>query len=155
MKAIDTIYNGYKFRSRLEARWAVYFTEIGWQYDYEKEGFELEDGTWYLPDFYLPQIHTWIEVKPDIVTEEDIRKCMLFSKGLGTSANVVIVNNLPAPVQYPCFCDGRELGGVTLSVYIRWKGWQEPYFGGDWVAEDLKAFEVAKQARFEHGETPG
>lgn len=27
IKAIDTIYKGYKFRSRLEARWAVFFDE--------------------------------------------------------------------------------------------------------------------------------
>ena len=29
IKAIETIYNGYKFRSRLEARWAVFFDEAG------------------------------------------------------------------------------------------------------------------------------
>ena len=32
IKAIDTVYNGYKFRSRLEARWAVFFDEIGIEY---------------------------------------------------------------------------------------------------------------------------
>ena len=39
IKAIETIYNGYRFRSRLEARWAVFFDEIGIKYEYEKEGY--------------------------------------------------------------------------------------------------------------------
>ena len=30
---------------------------------YEPEGFELSDGTWYLPDFYLPTARAWAEVK--------------------------------------------------------------------------------------------
>ena len=54
MKAIDTIYNGYKFRSRLEARWAVFFDAAGIKYEYEPEGFDLGGGCLYLPDFYLP-----------------------------------------------------------------------------------------------------
>ena len=36
MKAIETEYNCYKFRSRLEARWAVFFDALGWEYEYEK-----------------------------------------------------------------------------------------------------------------------
>ena len=63
MKAIDTIYNGYKFRSRLEARWAVFFDELDIKYDYEVEGFDLGDAGWYLPDFWLPDIQAWIEIK--------------------------------------------------------------------------------------------
>ena len=54
IKAIETEYNGYRFRSRLEARWAVFFDELGIKYQYEPEGFDL-DGTLYLPDFYLPE----------------------------------------------------------------------------------------------------
>lgn len=51
IKAIETEYNGYKFRSRLEARWAVFFDALGLDYEYEPEGFELENGIKYLPDF--------------------------------------------------------------------------------------------------------
>lgn len=57
VKVIQTEYNGYKFRSRLEARWAVFFEEAGIEYEYEPEGFILPDGTKYLPDFYLPKVH--------------------------------------------------------------------------------------------------
>lgn len=63
VKAIDTYYNGYKFRSRLEARWAVFFDAIGVKYEYEPEGLLLHDGTKYLPDFYLPQFKCYFEVK--------------------------------------------------------------------------------------------
>ena len=55
IKAIETIYNGYRFRSRLEARWAVFFDEIGIKYEYEKEGYDLGKLGWYLPDFWLPE----------------------------------------------------------------------------------------------------
>lgn len=64
MKAIDTSYNGYLFRSRLEARWAVFFDGVGVRYEYEPEGFELQSGEWYLPDFYLPDLCAYIEIKP-------------------------------------------------------------------------------------------
>lgn len=33
-KAKETYYDGYRFRSRLEARWAVFFNNIGLEYDY-------------------------------------------------------------------------------------------------------------------------
>lgn len=65
IKAIETVYNGYKFRSRLEARWAVLFDAGKIKYEYEPEGFELPDGTRYLPDFYLPEYDWYVEVKPN------------------------------------------------------------------------------------------
>lgn len=61
-KAIETVYQGYRFRSRLEARWAVFFDALGVKYEYEVEGYDL-DGLWYLPDFWLPEIEIWLEVK--------------------------------------------------------------------------------------------
>ena len=51
IKPIETEYNGYRFRSRLEARWAVLFDALGVKYEYEPEGFELPSGKKYLPDF--------------------------------------------------------------------------------------------------------
>lgn len=51
IKAIETFYNGYRFRSRLEARWAVFFDALGVKYEYEPEGFQLPSGDYYLPDF--------------------------------------------------------------------------------------------------------
>lgn len=88
--AIETHYRGHKFRSRTEARWAVFFDALGLRWEYEKEGFDLrlvyeswfnnkddKDGRYppekpnsfkYLPDFYLPEMKMWIEVKP-LITE--------------------------------------------------------------------------------------
>lgn len=63
-RAISTRYKGYNFRSRLEARWAVFFDHLNIRWDYEPEGFELGNGLRYLPDFWLPDWKIWIEVKP-------------------------------------------------------------------------------------------
>lgn len=53
LKAIETEYKGYRFRSRLEERWAVFFDACGVKWEYEPEGYDLGDGTYYLPDFLL------------------------------------------------------------------------------------------------------
>ena len=63
IRAIDTEYKGYLFRSRLEARWAVFFDELGVRWEYEPEGILLSDGTSYLPDFYLIDFRCYFEVK--------------------------------------------------------------------------------------------
>lgn len=83
IKAIETRYKGYRFRSRLEARWAVFFDALGIEWQYEPEGFERTEPVWhetlgrvgekvirYLPDFYLPQTDTWVEVK-GVMSDED------------------------------------------------------------------------------------
>lgn len=64
IKAIETQYKGYRFRSRLEARWAVFFDAMGIEWQYEPEGYDLGVLGWYLPDFFLPASNIWIEVKP-------------------------------------------------------------------------------------------
>jgi hypothetical protein len=67
MQAIQTKYKGYFFRSRLEARWAVFFDALGYKWEYEPEGYRLSGGQLYLPDFRItsPQgMIQWYEVKP-------------------------------------------------------------------------------------------
>jgi len=71
LKAIETSYKGYRFRSRLEARWAVFFDHIGVKWEYEPEGFEFKDGSRYLPDFRLPDVGMWVEVKPTEKLSDD------------------------------------------------------------------------------------
>lgn len=66
IKPIETHYAGCRFRSRLEARTAVFFDHLNIEWQYEPEGFEIgppERRRRYLPDFYLPQNANWIEVK--------------------------------------------------------------------------------------------
>ena len=62
--AINTYDHGYNFRSRLEARWAVFFDHFGIRWTYEPEGYELGNGLRYLPDFFLPDCDMFVEVKP-------------------------------------------------------------------------------------------
>lgn len=50
---IETLYNGIRFRSRLEARWAVFFDALEIKWEYEPEAYSLPSGN-YLPDFFLP-----------------------------------------------------------------------------------------------------
>lgn len=80
MKAIDTHYNGYKFRSRLEARWAVYFDQLNIEYQYEVEGFVLPSGKQYLPDFYLPQHQFFCEIKPFSQSDDRWEELVLHTK---------------------------------------------------------------------------
>lgn len=67
LKPIPTTYRGIKYRSRLEARWAVFFHELGWIAEYEPNGFVV-GFTPYLPDFLIRDYDghgpTFIEVKP-------------------------------------------------------------------------------------------
>lgn len=70
IKAIETRYKGYRFRSRLEARWAVFFDALDISWTYEPQGFE-KDGVRYLPDFQIQlgrdpfKVSYWVEVKGD------------------------------------------------------------------------------------------
>jgi len=71
MEPIETEYKGYRFRSRLEARWAVFFDALELEWLYEPEGFELGDGSYYLPDFQVLTPYDfshWYEIKHRSVT---------------------------------------------------------------------------------------
>jgi len=60
--AIQTVYKGIRYRSRLEARWAAFFTRIGWQFTYEPF-----DGDGYIPDFLIHGDDPFlVEVKPAV-----------------------------------------------------------------------------------------
>lgn len=61
MQAIETEYNGHHFRSRLEARWAVFFDHMKWKWQYEPQGYDI-GGARYLPDFFVVPLG-WVEVK--------------------------------------------------------------------------------------------
>lgn len=62
---IPTEYGGISFRSRVEAKWAAFFDELGWTWEYEP--IDLEG---YIPDFILmfkePML---VEVKADMSLE--------------------------------------------------------------------------------------
>lgn len=66
INAIETFHAGHRFRSRLEARWAVVFDSLDLRWEYEPQGYLVgERRRPYLPDFYLPDAGWWVEVKGD------------------------------------------------------------------------------------------
>lgn len=215
IKAIETEYNGYRFRSRLEARWAVFFDAGCIKYEYESEGYKLEDGTLYLPDFYLPELDVHVEVKRDTPDgiEEIKAKCEKAIVWGGPIKQLLVLSDVPEgksidggiwhfPVLYWSVtqvrwgwwffhdCGDEALYGNTsaadypsaewyLSVKkksikavsdyelkaVKQPKWREdigwPYSSQDEIelqetlnSNTFNAFKVARQARFEHGETP-
>ena len=101
--SIQTFYRGYHFRSRLEAKWAVFFDAIGVRYVYELDGFQLFEGKIrYLPDFYFPDSKLYGEVKgADYVgeiPEKDLEKMSWMIDYNGPCANgIVLLGNIPDP----------------------------------------------------------
>lgn len=74
IQAIQTEYKGILYRSRTEARWAVFMDKAGVPFHYEMEGFDLGDGIRYLPDFFLPNQDAWLEIKGvDLTTIEETK----------------------------------------------------------------------------------
>lgn len=106
IKAIETAYNGYRFRSRLEARWAVFFDTLGIEYDYEKEGYSLGELGWYLPDFWLPTYKCFAEIKPETFTREEFAKCRSLPVGNGC----LILDGKPSAKYYylSSVCSGDQ-----------------------------------------------
>lgn len=103
-KAIETIYNGYRFRSRLEARWAVFFDTAGIRYEYEPEGFEIEYSDWdqpirYLPDFYFPDWDIYGEVKPSLekLKEDEEKLAWMIDYGGPMSNGLLVLGQIPNP----------------------------------------------------------
>lgn len=96
IKPIETIYNGYRFRSRLEARWAVFFDEANIRYEYEVNGFEnKETGEKYLPDFYLPDYDWYVEVKaPRENAGKEIKRASHFVDGKNITV-LLLLGNIP------------------------------------------------------------
>ena len=162
MKAIETEYKGYRFRSRLEARWAVFFDACGVKWEYEPEGFDLGDGLYYLPDFLLHNVFIrdcdtpcdlWVEVKGQM-TEADAQKIIKFvneqetfdddgvMNGYAMDNSILIVTSIP---------DGNDFW--ELIDYMRdlaYGNGETPPFNlhtidGDWFA----CFPtITKQGRF-------
>lgn len=176
IKPIETSYKGYRFRSRLEARWAVFFDGlrvVTWEY--EKEGYVLEDGTYYLPDFWFPFDKdnyfsgkgAFVEIKPNSPSIEERSKLELLNKG--TEHTVMCFWGIPDPNdfhatiykngkcqmvdgmysdQYQCLytADGNRIH--CLIYNFLWL--MTPDFFKRSLVND--ASNAAKSARFEYGE---
>jgi len=51
------------------------------EWEYEKEGYNLGELGCYLPDFWLPQVNMWAEVKAKEFTPDEYKKSWLSTKG--------------------------------------------------------------------------
>jgi hypothetical protein len=125
VKPIETVYNGYRFRSRLEARWAVFFDSVGFKWEYEPEGYDLGNSKWYLPDFYLGNLG-YIEVKGNVPTREEIEKCKLLSSQSEHSVYLLFGNPGFAKVGYEgenpvgLFCSPENVSqGIVPLLFLK------------------------------------
>jgi hypothetical protein len=173
IKALETHYKGYRFRSRLEARWAIYFDTIGLKWEYEKEGYNLGSAGTYLPDFWLSQVNMWAEVKPQEFNQEENEK----AKALANSTRFPVLRLIGMPdfrvywawlPQPPKFGDMDEMDYI-VSMYHHYPTTEHRFYANTeffGLSEDEmmvevratygdtmeKGIEAARSARFEHGE---
>lgn len=154
----ETRYKGYRFRSRLEARWAVFFDALGIQWEYEKEGFDLGEAGSYLPDFWLPNIYggVYIEIKGAHIDYDD-QSAHLKAHALGLQGfRVVVFRGLPEEFSNGKVCAGDSEFDVHFNTeQTRWI-LDSDFSDLGWFAltELPRAIAAARSARFEHGETP-
>jgi hypothetical protein len=193
IQPIETRYRGCRFRSRLEARFAVFLDALRVPWEYEPQGFRLEDVC-YLPDFWLPEQRQWLEIKPSFFKPRaGWRQAYLLAKYTGY--DVVIMSHLkvqdygPEPdfpfghgwyghdhATWPDDPDpmawGRcpNCGTLGMGLYgrhdvcgclmnssshgIELAGSEWDHANPDRHGSIVAAFEMARSARFEHGETP-
>lgn len=141
VQPIETEYAGCRFRSRLEARWAVVLDAKGFVWEYEPEGFETPCGR-YLPDFRVTLLspgpdgephRVWLEVKPDgyLIQEKDLGRWI--SVSLATGMVVVVA----------CGLDDMTIVVTHGQTYAH------PGRPGFFAEEDIAE---GKAARFEFGE---
>lgn len=134
IQAIPTKFDGWSFRSRTEARWAVLFKTAGIAYEYEKEGFSL-NGRWYLPDFWFPELEGWFEVKGVEPTAPELELCKQLANGTGRM--VFIGSGTPEPYRNPLAIAPRGMHPADIWAFDA----------------PASAYLAAREAQFERGPT--
>lgn len=184
MRAIETTYQGYRFRSRLEARWAVFFNALGVAWVYEEQGFALRSGL-YLPDFFLPEYRLYVEIKP-IGAGDETASALCRDLAQESGADVALMLGVPdngvlwvrscetvisstVEIEYvegrgltfiaeaSAFDDSAMAGRPIASVWVTTlcpRSWARRRDGGIKSDAVREALCKAKGARFEHGEVP-
>lgn len=154
LKAIETKYKGYRFRSRLEARYAVMLDTLGVQWIYEEEGYELGSAGRYLPDFTIPASEKiWIEIKPSFPTLIEFDKAReLARQGDGT---VFIAAGTPGEEKIWLVSDKEICGPDLTNGYPVWCDLFKlcPKICNPFCLKTRAAYNAARSARFEHGQS--
>lgn len=81
-------------RSHLEYLWAKFFDSLYLSYSYEPKTFVLWPGKTYTPDFYLPDMNIYLEIKPMNPSIESMHKCLMLSM---QSVKIVLLSGPPTP----------------------------------------------------------
>ena len=138
--AIETTYKGINFRSKLEAKWAVFFDLCGWRWEYEP----INLNGWY-PDFALygeKGNEVFVEVKP--VTDsaqcwDTVQKMM---KSCEDRHNDLLLLGVGPFLQEWGSMDGPYYSGeICIGWAIEWRdGLIHPTYkgverDGEWVSE--------------------
>lgn len=172
IKAIETEYAGCRFRSRLEARWAVFFDHAGIRWDYESQGYRMSDGARYLPDFRLPdRLSQYVEVKgTQEALEADADRIQAFADEM--PARVLVLGPIPEvplgaiPHSVPLHLAVGAGHAPRLGTFVQMMTTRSVTFGASpgWRldcgvmpgvrgTEELEAaYQAARRARFEFGE---
>lgn len=139
IKTIPTKYNGVTFRSRTEARWAVYFDSIGIEWIYEHEGYDLGEMGWYVPDFYLPKHDVYAEVKPFEFTEVEKQKCFRLSSILNKT--IILLDGAHCVKTYKTYDTwifGNETKTTEAEVCLFGATYKHAlYYGSMWAEKDI------------------
>lgn len=155
VKPIETHYCGYRFRSRLEARWAVFLDAMQFQWQYEAEGYQLRYG-WYLPDFWLPHVHMFAEVKGCELSQRELALAKELAKRIRHC--VLMLVGPPDFKSYQAFDpDGRQIAySFDSTLTDRLAHAPESVSGNvrQFSQTYRQAIKAARSARFEHGESP-
>lgn len=126
--AIATKYDGIEYRSRLEARWAAFMRNIGWDITYEPF-----DGDGYIPDFLVqgpsPML---VEVKPAVTQGEYEAAVPKAEAGLAAhwQHDILIVGASPFPDQMGCAWD-QPVAGWLGQYDEYWNDGPDPAWGWD------------------------
>jgi hypothetical protein len=80
IRAIPMFHLGTQFRSTLEADWANTLEFYGIAWEYEPLAVNIHDRIKYLPDFHLPHLRIWAEVKGP--QDTNIEKAIEFQHAL-------------------------------------------------------------------------
>jgi|ERR1700722_976527 len=115
--AIPTVYKGIRYRSRLEAKWAAFFDQMGWEHAYEP----ADLGTW-SPDFLIwsGEGKGLVEVKPIISFDKETATRMSLSARAAAFAGGLLLCGT-APFRLPEKPNHVAIGWYGGCDWTHWK----------------------------------
>lgn len=117
-----TEYRNITFRSRLEADFARWFDSMGILWEFEPEGYKLENGLSYLPDFFLPAQRAYFECKGVMLREDEDKILQLAAESkTDVVIGMQIFNGKPLLSMVDAFNDDYWMirGGIKVAKCLR------------------------------------